>query len=163
MLLKDEFAKDSGAWCSLNRPDLSEKEVDVVIFGIPFDEGVSYRSGAADGPSVLRKNTFSSTPYTEQFESIEAMKVFDAGDFKGETREKLFDEVADYVGRLVKNGIFFTAVGGDHSVTIPIEAGIDRALNEQFGIIHIDAHFDLCDTLCGDPLSHGLFSGEPWI
>ncbi len=155
MLLKDEFAKDSGAWCSLNRPDLSEKEVDVVIFGIPFDEGVSYRSGAADGPSVLRKNTFSSTPYTEQFESIEAMKVFDAGDFKGETREKLFDEVADYVGRLVKNGIFFTAVGGDHSVTIPIEAGIDRALNEQFGIIHIDAHFDLCDTLCGDPLSHG--------
>ena len=55
MLIKDEFAKDSGAWCSLNRPDLSENEVDVVIFGIPFDEGVSYRSGASEGPSVLRK------------------------------------------------------------------------------------------------------------
>lgn len=40
-------------------------------------------------------------------------------------------------------------------VTIPIEAGIDKALEEQFGIIHIDAHFDLCDTLGGDPLSHG--------
>ena len=155
MLLKDEYAKDSGVWCSLNRPDLSEKEVDVVVFGIPFDEGVSYRSGASEGPSVLRKNTFSSTPYTEQFESIAEMKVFDAGDFKGESREKLFEEVTDYVGELVKNGVFFTAVGGDHSVTIPIEAGIDKALNEQFGVIHIDAHFDLCDTLCGDPLSHG--------
>lgn len=155
MLIKDEFAKDSGAWCSLNRSDLSENEVDAVVFGIPFDEGVSYRSGASEGPSVLRRNTFSSTPYTEQFESIAGMKVFDAGDFKGENREKLFDEVADYVSELVKNNVFFTAVGGDHSVTIPIEAGIDKALNEEFGIIHIDAHFDLCDTLCGDPLSHG--------
>ena len=40
-------------------------------------------------------------------------------------------------------------------MTIPIEAGIDKALSEPFGVIHIDAHFDLCDTLCGDPLSHG--------
>lgn len=155
MLIKDQYAKDAGAWCSLNKPKLSESEADVVIFGIPFDEGVSYRSGASEGPVVLRKNTFSSTPYTERFESIADLKVFDAGDFCCENRERLFAEVTDYVGGLVKNGIFFTAVGGDHSVTIPIEAGIDRALDEQFGVIHIDAHFDLCDTLGGDPLSHG--------
>ena len=155
MLVKDQYSKDSGAWCSLNQPDLTEKDVDIVIFGIPFDEGVSYRAGASEGPMVLRKNTFSSTPYTEQFESIENLKVYDAGDFHSETRGDLFAEVTDYVSELVKNNIFFTAVGGDHSVTIPIEAGIDRALSEPFGIIHIDAHFDLCDTLCGDPLSHG--------
>lgn len=155
MLVKDQYSKDSGAWCNLNRPDLTEKDVDVVIFGIPFDEGVSYRSGASEGPVILRKNTFSSTPYTEQFESIEDLKVYDAGDFQCENRDELFMEVADYVSELVKNDIFFTAVGGDHSVTIPIEKGIDQALNESFGIIHIDAHFDLCDTLCGDPLSHG--------
>ena len=46
-------------------------------------------------------------------------------------------------------------IGGDHSTTIPVQKGIDRALKEPFGIIHIDAHFDLCDTLEGDPLSHG--------
>ncbi|HYE68488.1 MAG TPA: agmatinase [Anaerovoracaceae bacterium] len=155
MLVKDQYSKDSGAWCSLNQPGLTEKDVDVVIFGIPFDEGVSYRSGASEGPVVLRKNTFSSTPFTEQFESIEDLKVYDAGDFQCENRDELFTEIADYVCELVKNNIFFTAVGGDHSVTIPIEKGIDQALNEPFGIIHIDAHFDLCDTLCGDPLSHG--------
>jgi agmatinase len=155
MLIKDEYAKDSGAWCGLNRPELQENESDIVIFGIPFDEGVSYRSGASEGPVVLRKNTFSSTPYTERFESIEGLKVLDAGDFCSDNREELFEEVTEYVAHLVNNNIFFTAVGGDHSVTIPIEAGIDRALEQQFGIIHIDAHFDLCDTLCGDPLSHG--------
>lgn len=155
MLVKDRFAQDSGAWCNLNKPYLTEKDVDVVIFGIPFDEGVSYRSGASEGPAVLRKNTFSSTPYTEQFESIADLKVYDAGDFHSENRKDLFAEVTDYISELVKDNIFFTAVGGDHSVTIPIEKGIDQALDEPFGIIHIDAHFDLCDTLCGDPLSHG--------
>lgn len=88
MLIKDQFAKDSGAWCNLNRPELSEKEVDVVIFGIPFDEGVSYRSGASGAPEVLRKNTFSSTPYTERLESFAELKVLDAGDFRSESREE---------------------------------------------------------------------------
>lgn len=155
MLVKDEFARDNGAWCNLNKPELSEKEVDVVIFGIPFDEGVSYRSGASEGPGVLRKNTFSSTPYTERLESFSDLKVLDAGDFRSENRVELFSEITDYVKELVENNILFTGIGGDHSVTIPIEAGIDKALNEQFGIIHLDAHMDLCDSLCGDRLSHG--------
>lgn len=155
MLNRDKFAMDSGAWCNLNKPEINEKDADIVVFGIPFDKGVSYRSGASEGPSVLRQNTFSSTPYTEHFESIASLKVFDAGDFKGEDRDALFAEITDYVCELVKNNMFFTAIGGDHSVTIPVEAGIDKALDEQFGIIHIDAHFDLCDTLCGDRLSHG--------
>ncbi len=155
MLVKDQFAKDSGAWCGLNRPELSENEADAVIFGIPFDKGVSYRAGAGEAPELLRRNTFTSTPYTERLESFADLKIYDAGDFRGEDRARLFSEVTDYVKELVENNIPFTAVGGDHSVTIPIEAGIDRALNEQFGIIQIDAHMDLCDSLCGDSLSHG--------
>lgn len=155
MLTRDQFAKDSGAWCNLNKPESSEKEVDIVVFGIPFDGGVSYRSGAAEGPSVLRENTFTSTPYNEHFESMDQLKVYDAGDFKGEDRDALFKEIEEYVCELVKNNVFFTAIGGDHSVTIPIQAGIDKALDEPFGIIHIDAHFDICDHINGDHLSHG--------
>ncbi len=155
MLSKDRFAKDPGAWCGLNRPQLSEREADVVIFGIPFDQGVSYRGGAGEGPSVLRQNTFTSTPFTERLESMDELIVFDGGDFKEEERSRLFAEVKDYVAELVRQKKFFTMVGGDHSVTIPVEAGIDQGLEEPFGIIHIDAHFDLCDSLGGDPLSHG--------
>ncbi len=154
MRVRDGYAKDKGAWCALNRPDIEEKEADIVIFGIPFDEGVSYRSGANMGPSTLRENTFSSTPYTEDFESLTELKVHDGGDFKG-TRDEIFPEVEEYTEMLVREGKFFTMVGGDHSVTIPVHKGIDDALDEEFGIIHIDAHFDLCDELGGDELSHG--------
>lgn len=79
----------------------------------------------------------------------------DAGDFVNEDRDALFAEVQAYVKTLVAQGVKFTMVGGDHSVTIPVERGINDALNEEFGIIHIDAHMDLCDALEGDYLSHG--------
>ncbi|NCB41848.1 MAG: agmatinase [Clostridia bacterium] len=158
MITKDKFAKDSGSWCGLNRPELSEKEVDAVIFGIPFDEAVSYRGGAGQGPKVMRENTFTSTPYTENFESFSALKVFDGGDFEfkhGQNREEYFKEISEYVSGLAKSGKFFTMIGGDHSTTIPVLRGIDKAIDEDFGIIHIDAHFDLCNDMDGDKLSHG--------
>lgn len=155
MLTKDKFALNKETWCGLNRPDLSEKESDIVIFGIPFDKGVSYRGGANLGPSTLRENTLSSTPFTENFESMEGLTVFDGGDFTGEDREALFLEIQNYVAELVRQGKFFTMVGGDHSITIPVQRGVNDGVDQSFGIIHIDAHFDLCDTLGGDKLSHG--------
>lgn len=155
MLIKDEYAKNPAAWCGLNKPQLAEEQADAVIFGIPYDKGVSYRAGACDGPAVLRANTLESTPYTEEFCSIEELIVHDGGDFIADTRETLFSEVEAYVKNLVEKDIFFTMIGGDHSITIPVQKGIDEALDEQFGIIHIDAHFDLCDTLHDDKFSHG--------
>lgn len=155
MLKKDQFALDKEAWCNLNQPDCSEEDVDIVIFGIPYDKGVSYRGGAAEGPDCLRQNAFTSTPYTEKLQSIEELKVLDAGNFCDADRDELFAEIEDYVEDLVRKGIKFSMVGGDHSVTIPVERGVNKALDEEFGIIHIDAHFDLCDALYGDKLSHG--------
>ncbi len=155
MRVRDEFSKDNNAWFGLNRADASEREVDTVIFGIPYDKGVSYRAGASEAPSLLRKNTFSATPSTERLNYYDEFNVLDAGDFINENRDELFNQVEEYVKYLVENEIKFTMVGGDHSVTIPVEKGIDNALDEEFGIVHIDAHMDLCETLSEDRLSHG--------
>jgi len=155
MLIKTEHSRNPETWCGLNRPDMSEKDADAVIFGIPFDGGVSYRGGAAQAPDLLRANTKSSTPCTERLDFFSDFNIVDAGNFKDEDREKMFAEVQEYVAGLVKAGIKFTMVGGDHSVTIPVERGINDAVDEDFGIIHVDAHMDLCDCLEGDYLSHG--------
>ena len=69
MLKKSKDVLDPQSWCGLNRPDKKETEVDAVIFGIPFDGGVSYRGGAAQAPEVLRANTKHSTPSTERITS----------------------------------------------------------------------------------------------
>ena len=58
MLVRDEFVKNNETWCGLNRPQMKEEEADIVIFGIPFDGGVSYRGGAAEAPKILRATHF---------------------------------------------------------------------------------------------------------
>lgn len=150
-----DYSRDPRTWFGLNRPHLKEEDVDAVLFGIPYDGGVSYRGGTAQAPDFLRANTLHATPCTERLEWFGDFSVYDAGNFISEDRSEFFARVKDYVTSLVKRGIRFTMVGGDHSVTIPVEQGIDAALDEPFGIVHIDAHMDIDDALEGDPLSHG--------
>ncbi len=152
-----ELVQDPGLWGGLNRPWIPVDEADVVVCGIPFDGGASFRKGAGEGPRAIREITFSICPTTEDFEVMD-LNVLDQGDFDeldAQDRDALFAQIEDRAEQLVHAGKFFTFIGGDHSVSIPILRGVDRALGHDFGIIHIDAHFDLCDELGGDPLSHG--------
>ncbi len=144
-----------GIWAGLNQPDITIIDSDIVVLSVPFDGGVSFRNGAKDGPEAIRSITYSIAPTTEDFRSIKHIKVKDIGDAVGTTRDELFSNTEQIVEDLVKKNKRFTIIGGDHSITIPVLRGIDKAVDKNFGIIHIDAHFDLCDTLEGDHLSHG--------
>ena len=152
---KNANALDPGTWFGLNKPEKSIDDVDAVIFGIPFDGGVSYRGGAGEAPDLLRANTDHATPCSESLDYYKDFAVLDAGNAEGADRDAIFAEVEDFVKELVSKGKKFTMIGGDHSTTIPVERGINAALDEQFGIIHIDAHMDLCYDIGGDILSHG--------
>jgi len=151
----NEIIKDPGIWAGQNKPGLPLEKADVVVFSIPFDGGVSFRSGAKAAPKALREITYTSPPTTEYFESFDGISVLDLGDMTGKDREEIFAQAEAATYSAVKAGKFFTMIGGDHSVTIPVLKGIDRAIGEPFGIIHIDAHTDLCDNMGGNKLSHG--------
>ena len=155
MLLKNSITEDKTIWAGLNHPELSLEDVDVAVFGIPYDGGVSFRSGTCEAPQELRKITHTISPTTEDFRDISSVKVKDLGDCVGKDRDEMFAEAEELAYQAVKAGKFFTMIGGDHSVTIPVHRGVNRAVEEDFGIIHIDAHFDLCHEMHGDILSHG--------
>ena len=151
----EEMVKESGLWAGLNRPMILIENTDIVVFGIPFDGGVSFRAGAKDGPRELREITYSIYPITERWESFSDLKVLDLGDVEGKDREKIFKQAEEIAYQTVKAKKLITMIGGDHSTTIPVLRGINKALNEPLGIIHLDAHFDLCDEIDGNYLSHG--------
>ena len=155
MLLHNSVTEDPTIWAGLKHPELSLEDVDIAVFGIPYDGGVSFRSGTCEAPQELRKITHTISPTTEDFRDISPLKVKDLGDCVGKDRDEMFAEAEELAFRAVKAGKFFTMIGGDHSVTIPVHRGINRAVDEDFGIIHIDAHFDLCHEMHGDTLSHG--------
>jgi guanidinopropionase len=52
-------------------------------------------------------------------------------------------------------GIRPIAIGGDHTIPTPILRGIAR--REPVGILHIDAHGDTLDELCGTKVNHATF------
>ena len=116
----------------------------IAVFGIPYDENVSYRKGAKDGPAAIRETTAPIPPTTEYFEDISALRVADLGDIEGESCKEVFDKAEKLTEELVRAGKFFTMIGGDHSVTIPVLRGIDKAVDEN-----------LCDSLEGSKVSHG--------
>ena len=150
-----EMIIEKELWAGLNKPDIEIEDADIVVFGQAFDKAASVRKGAADGPRHIREISYSITPTTEDFELIEDINILDLGDFDNQNQEELFKEVKEEVIKIVKAGKFFTMLGGDHSVSIPIYQALNEALDDNFGIIHIDAHFDLNDELAGSNLSHG--------
>lgn len=150
-----EMIQEKTIWAGLNCPDNSIEEADIVVFGIPYDGGVSFRSGAKDGPHAIREITYTIPPTTERWEDLSSLQILDVGDMAGENRDAIFQQAEETAYSIVKAGKLLTMIGGDHSTTIPVMRGIDRALDKPFGIIHIDAHFDLCNEMGGDLLSHG--------
>ncbi len=155
MKLTNDMINETEIWAGLNSPEIDKKDADIAVFGIPFDGGVSFRSGAKDAPRALREITYTIAPTTEYFESLKGLSIHDIGDIEERDRDEVFKKAEELTFDLVKSDVFFTMIGGDHSTTIPVLMGIDRALDESFGIIHIDAHFDLCNALNNDVLSHG--------
>lgn len=140
-------------WAGLNDPGCEAP--DVVVLSVPYDGGVSFRAGAKEGPQAIRSITYTVPPTTEHFKSLKHVKVKDLGDIHGLNRKELFENTKLEIMNLVKSKTRFTVIGGDHSITIPILEAVNDALDQSFAIVHIDAHFDLCESLEGDRLSHG--------
>jgi len=150
-----DMIKDRKIWAGLNCPGMPLKDADILVFGIPYDGGISFRAGSKDAPGELRNITYTIDPTTEWLDSIEDLKVLDMGDVSGEDRDVMFQKAEDIASQAIKADKLVTMVGGDHSTTIPVLKGIDRVIDEPLGIIHLDAHFDLCEEMRGNRLSHG--------
>lgn len=151
----ENLYKDERIWAGLNKPGIKIDEADAVIFGIPYDKGVSFRSGAKLAPDELRKITYTIDPTTERFESFEDMKILDLGNFTGESIPEIAEKMEISINQCIKNKKLFTMIGGDHSTTIPVLHCVDKAIEDALGIIHLDSHFDLCDDMGGNIYSHG--------
>ncbi len=136
--------------------DLSE--VDVGLIGVPYDGGVTHRSGARHGPKAVRDQSSMLRRYhnTTGFAPFAAARVRDLGDcwieFPYELKGAL-DEIETFYRKVVSAGVTPVSIGGDHSITYPIlkAVGADRPV----GMIHIDAHCDTGDDYLGSRFHHG--------
>ncbi|WP_051273389.1 agmatinase [Desulfotruncus alcoholivorax] len=132
-------------------------EAGVYVLGVPFDLAVSCGKGAALAPEKIRHLSRYQPATTETGTAIDKIKIMDAGDIPLDLNwDRYFKTVEDKAFELMSGNRFCLFIGGDHSVTIPLHQAFGRSCagKGKFGVIHFDAHCDLCDSYDGHGWSH---------
>ena len=138
----------------------SKEDADICIMGVPFDGAVSLNAGAAQAPETLRMLSIDLSDVNEDWTPIKKGILYDIGDLPVSLQwEKYFSDVEAKAYELMKTGKFCLFLGGDHSVTIPLHKAYgkyqrDSKPDAKIGVIHFDAHFDLCHEYDGHKWSH---------
>ncbi|MDE2580047.1 MAG: agmatinase [Rhodospirillales bacterium] len=133
-------------------------EVDIGIIGVPFDGGVTHRSGARHGPRAVRAQSALLRRYNgvTGVAPFAGARVRDLGDCWIEfpyQLEAALDEIAGFYRAVVAAGVVPLSVGGDHSVSLPILRAVGAA--RPVGMVHVDAHCDTGDDYMGSRFHHG--------
>ncbi len=135
----------------------------VVILGVPFEEASSYRKGSAFAPAAIRRASQSIESYSAIFRAdLRDVALGDAGDLALSTQlEEALSQIADTVEEILRAGQRIVVLGGDHSVTIGVVAGIRRVL-PQLQVAVLDAHSDWRDSYNGSRYSHACTIRRIW-
>lgn len=134
----------------------TKEEAKVCIMGVPFDNAVSLNKGAAKAPNHIRQMSVDLSDTTDEFRPIKEDVLYDYGDIHPILDwEAYFKEVEDGALEILNTGNFCLFLGGDHSVTIPLHKAFKKYYGDKkIGIMHFDAHYDLCPEYDGHPWSH---------
>ena len=120
--------------------------VDLAITGVPFDQSVTNRPGTRLGPRAIREASALQVfdpPYGWGFSPLEEFDIVDYGDLAFDyARVPDFPAaLTDHVRGILAAGAGCIALGGDHSISLPIL----RAQAERHGplsLLQFDAHTD---------------------
>jgi agmatinase/guanidinopropionase len=133
--------------------------VDVAIVGVPYDGGTSYRSGARFGPRKIREASLMLWGYNNPLavRPLESLRVIDYGDVDVIPPAILdtMHNIQAEVGQVLDAGVRVLALGGDHSISLPLLRAHARR-HGPLAVVHFDSHPDTWDTeFGGRPYSHG--------
>lgn len=133
---------------------------DIGVIGVPFDGGVTNRSGTRHGPREVRNQSslLRRVNTATGVAPFDACRVRDLGDCWIEEPYALgtaHAEIEAFYRRVAASGAVPLSVGGDHSVSWPILRGMASAGGGPVGMVHIDAHADTGDDYLGSRFHHG--------
>jgi guanidinopropionase len=139
------------------RPDLAD--VDVALYGVAYDGGVTNRPGARHGPREIRNQSslMRAINHATGVNPFELARVADIGDVRFSQvydNAAVNDDIDAFVRRVVAAGALPLAAGGDHSITYPIFRAL-ASVDRPIGMVHIDAHTDTWGPFRGEKFHHG--------
>jgi len=155
----DEVPRFAGIATMMRLPHQPTTDgLDACFVGVPFDLGTSNRSGARFGPRQVRSESVLLRPYNMATRAapFDSLQVADIGDV-ATNAYNIVDSIARIetaYDRIIANGCRPVTIGGDHTIAWPIL----RAMRKKYGpigVVHVDAHADVNDTMGGEKIAHG--------
>ncbi len=151
-----------GRYPTLGSLDAASSPPDWAVYGVPYDNGVTYRPGARFGPRAMRD----ASQYLKRYSIVhdvdvcEVLSLCDAGDcpVAPYNTKSMLDGAVEFamsVGDPATTKLL--ALGGDHSIAYAnIKATWQRLGSPAGGLalLHFDSHLDTVDVVWGDKYSH---------
>ena len=133
-------------------------ELDIAMCGVPYDGGVTNRTGTRLGPRDVRIQSTMMRCYNQATGAApyEKARIGDIGDawpvmpFELEHAHK---EIESFFSEIHEAGALPLAVGGDHSMSLPILRAL--AKDGPLALMQIDAHCDTGGNYQGSEHHHG--------
>lgn len=147
-------------------PDIAE-EIDLAVLGVPFDGLVTFRPGARFGPAAIRQSSVLCRNYSQLMDVgvYERLRSIDAGDVSIEPfdHQETFRRIESRVAELQARGAAVVALGGDHSILLPILRTTSKR-HPGLTLIQFDAHSDTSEgvhhgTSIRNAIEEGLVEG----
>jgi len=123
----------------------------VVILPIPYEATTTYRRGCENGPDAILEASQQVEYYDEEldWETGRDVGIYThpaiADTRNGKvSAEEMLQVTQETVSKLIQDGKFVIALGGEHSITTGVVAAYRQAdPDEAFTVVQIDAHGDL--------------------
>ncbi len=137
-----------------------EDDIDFLVTGIPWDEGVSNEPGAREAPKRIRKIS-TSLRLVNTYHGLNIFDYLSGVDYgnmptvKGDIMSTI-EKISREFEKIARSNIIPFTIGGDHSVTYPELKGLAK-VHGPLALIHFDAHFDNIDEVNGEKYAHGSF------
>ncbi len=132
--------------------------LDACFVGVPIDTGTSNRPGTRFGPRQIRAESSLLRPFNVATDAapFDSLQVADVGDapIVPFNLGRSVEIIEGFYDDLIANGCRTLTLGGDHTIALPIL----RAMKKRYGpvgLIHVDAHADVTDSLLGEKIYHG--------
>lgn len=155
----NDLARFSGPNTFMRLPSVNDLAgLDVAVLGVPMDIGTSWRSGTRFGPKQVRAESAMLRPYNLATGAapFDSLQVADIGDLAINTfsLSESLRIIAESYGSILNYDAMPLAIGGDHSITLPILRAMARR-HGPVALIHVDAHADVNEDMFGERETHG--------